>query len=73
MDASALAQRGQALREQKRYAEAEEVYRQVVALAPADHTGWANLAEAALYQSRYPEAEAACRQAVALQPDNAIV
>lgn len=69
-----LVSAGFSLQQLKRHAEAVEVYREFLALAPGDdHAGaaWGNLANALSALDRDAEAEAAFAEATALEPTNA--
>ena len=69
-----LVSAGFSLQELKRHAEAVEVYREFLALAPgSEHAGvaWCNLANALSALDRDAEAEEAFAKAIALEPTNA--
>ena len=69
-----LVSAGFSLQELKRHAEAIEVYREFLALAPGNEhagTAWCNLANALSALDRDPEAEAAFAKAAELEPTNA--
>ncbi len=50
-------------------AEAETLYRHIVALAPSHAEAWSNLSLALLGRQAFPDAVAAARRALALRPD----
>ncbi|MDO9270309.1 MAG: tetratricopeptide repeat protein [Methylobacter sp.] len=55
-----------------RYEEAEQAYRQAIALAPKNINSWNNLGKLLQYRlARYEEAEQAYRQAIAIDPSQA--
>ncbi|MCA9203224.1 MAG: tetratricopeptide repeat protein, partial [Planctomycetales bacterium] len=59
---------GWQLQQQRRLAEAEQVYRQVLAAAPRSADAWCYLGMALHDQRRFGEAEQAYRQALSLKP-----
>lgn len=62
-------QRGWAIHQQRRLAEAEGIYRRVLAAAPENAAAWCYLGIALHDQRRYPESISAYRKALELQPD----
>src|SRR5262249_9376501 len=59
-----------ALRRAGRYAEAEALLREVVAVVPEEWQPWHNLGQVLRDEERYDEAIAALRRAVALEPEH---
>ncbi|MBI1783610.1 tetratricopeptide repeat protein [Candidatus Sumerlaeota bacterium] len=55
---------------QRRFAEAEELFRQYTRLYPADYAGHYNLAESLLMQEKFPDAAQAYARALELSPSN---
>ncbi len=55
----------------RKYAQAEESFRKVIAIAPKEAQGWGNLAMALRRQQKYKEATTAYRKSVQLDPNYA--
>jgi tetratricopeptide (TPR) repeat protein len=62
-------QAGIRLMEGGQWAEAEELFRQVIAVGNVPPQPWANLAGCLIMQERYDEAEEALRRALEIEPD----
>ncbi len=61
--------RGWAIHQQRRYSEAEAIYRRVLAIAPNDAAAWCYLGIALHDQRKYQASIEAYRQSLKLQPD----
>jgi tetratricopeptide (TPR) repeat protein len=62
-------QRGLALMEEERWAEAEQVFRGVIRVADVAPQPWGNLGGCLVMQERYDEAEEAFKRALEIDPD----